>query len=178
LLKRLTAQLGLPFVGDIKTVTARVVSGPVSNFDNIVVLGKGRADGISSGMPVVTRGGLVGVVSNVSDHRAIVTLVTDPGFRVGVRLSRTDQIGVARGQGRGRPLIIDSGVDANVKIRRNELVTTSGLNDSLFPPDVPVGKVLSSAVSEGDLDQRVVVQPVADVDALTFVDVMLWKPKN
>ena len=54
----------------------------------------------------------------------------------------------------------------------------SGLSDSLFPPDIPVGKVLSSVVSEGDLDQRVLVDPVADVDALTFVDVMLWEPKN
>src|SRR4051812_1542347 len=100
--RRLAALLGVDFVGDVPTVGARVVSAPVSNFEQTIELDKGRDDGLAKGMPVVDGAGLVGRVVAVSGKRSVVRLVTDPASAVGVRLLTSGDVGVAEGNGAGR----------------------------------------------------------------------------
>ena len=97
--QELLAQAKLPFVGDLQTVRARVTSGAVANFDDTIEIGKGSNDGIKKDMPVVTGTGLVGSVVQVSDTHAVVRLVTDTSFQVGVNALGSAFNGVARGQG-------------------------------------------------------------------------------
>lgn len=177
-LQDLYDELEIDYVGDIPTEVANVVYGPVNNFDHVIEIDKGSADGIEVGQPVISGAGLVGVIEQVSQNRAVVTLVTDPGFRVGVRLSTSGDLGVAQGQGRGRPLIVFSGIDPGLDIPEDELVTTSGLERTRYPQHVPVGTVTSSVIAEGDLDQDLFVEPLADLDGLAFVNVMLWEPEE
>jgi rod shape-determining protein MreC len=152
------------------------VAGPPGNFEQTVEIDKGTEDGIKVGMPVVSAAGLVGKIVDVSDQRSIVGLISDPGFRVGVRLVDSQDVGVARGQGTGQPLIVDTGIDSKLDVKEGEVITTSGLERTLFPPDVPVGKVLSKQTSPGELEQDLFVQPLADLDGLSYVNVMLWEP--
>lgn len=175
-LEELYAELEIDYVRDIPTEVATVVYEPVSNFDHTIEIDKGRADGLAQGMPVISKAGLVGVVERVGETRSVVTLVTDPGFRVAIRLSEVGDNGVARGQGRGRPLVVFAGIDAGIDVPEGELATTSGLERTRFPRDVPVGEVTSTVTSEGELDQELYLEPVADLDALSFVNVMLWEP--
>ena len=51
--KDLHAQLGLDFVGDIKTVTAQVVGGATSSFQLTITIDRGMSAGVVRGMPVV-----------------------------------------------------------------------------------------------------------------------------
>jgi rod shape-determining protein MreC len=176
-LEALYDELDLDYVGDIETVVATVVSGPVSNFEHSIEIDKGRDDGVREGMAVVTSAGLVGTVEEVADQRSLVRLVSDPGFRVGIRLSDPDDIGVARGQGRDQDLLVFEGIDVALEVPEGTLVTTSGLAGTLFPPSVPIGTVRASVTSAGELDQDLFVEPLADLDKLSFVNVMLWVPE-
>jgi cell shape-determining protein MreC len=54
-------------------------------------------------------------------------------------------------------------------------VVTSGLQDSVFPPDIPVGRVRASKVQAGALSQDVTIDPVVDFTRIEFVKVLLWK---
>lgn len=179
-LERLQDELDLDYIGDIEPLLAPVVGGGTSNFDHVIEIDRGSSDGVQVGMPVVSRAGLVGSVETVSDSRAVVRLISDPAFRVGVRLSETEpeQIGVARGQGRGRPLIVFQGVDADAEVEEGMQVLTSGLERSLFPGRIPIGTVTSTATSPGELDQDLLVEPLASLDSLTFVNVLLWVPEE
>jgi rod shape-determining protein MreC len=176
-LQRLYDELGIDYVGDIDTVVATVAVGPVGNVDNTIEIDKGSDAGLAVDMPVVSSTGLVGTVSQVSKTRAVVTLVTDVGFNVGVRLSETGDVGVARGQGRGRPMVIYEGIETDLEVQDGELVTTSGQDRALFPASVPIGTVAGAATPAGDLDQDLFVETLADLDSLTFVNVMLWVPE-
>jgi rod shape-determining protein MreC len=177
-LQRLFDELDIDYVGDIDTKLARVTFGPANNFDNTVEIDKGSEAGIQVDMPVVSSAGLVGRIAEVTDKRAVVQLMTDPSFHVGVRLNDTQDVGVARGQGRGRPLIIDVGIDSDVEVPNGELVITSGNERALFPPNVPVGQVSSSQKASGALEQDLTVAPLAPLDSLSFVSVMLWVPSD
>jgi len=172
-LKSLTELQHLPFVGDIASVTARVVATSPSNFELTVVLDKGTSAGIRRNMPVVAEEGLVGRVVQASGRRAVVLLLTDPSFNVGVRLSRSGDVGVAKGDGSGHAMPVDL-VDPSTKVGRREVVVTSGLQQSVFPPGIPVGVVRGAHLRAGALQRDVTINPVVDVHRLTFVKVLQW----
>ena len=167
----------LEFVGNIPTVAARVVSS-VSNFDQTLQIDRGRNHGVAKGMPVVTGAGLVGRVVAVSNTRSTVLLLTDPQSNVGIRLTKSQEVGIATGRGRGRAL--SAGLiapDAGISV--GEVVVTSGLQNSVFPPSIPVGKVRTAPEPRaGDFERDITISPEVDVRKLTFVKVLQWSPQQ
>jgi rod shape-determining protein MreC len=161
---------------------AEVITGPASNFDRTITINKGANAGVRRGMPVVTAAGLVGRVVEVSLNRSSVQLMTDPGFRLGVKHVFSGDVGVAVGRGEGKPLHVDTGLDVDSEIGGGDFFLTSGIEGSLFPPNVIVGKAVAEGSDSGGdqtgnpLEQQVDIAPAADLDHLTFVAVMLWNP--
>jgi rod shape-determining protein MreC len=170
-------QLDLTYVGDIPKVRSRIVSTAASNFELTVEIDRGTSNGVAKGMPVVSGAGLVGRVVEVSHHRATVLLLTDPTFSVGVRLSASQDVGVASGKGVRSPLDVDL-ISRDTKVSKDEVVVTSGLQQSVFPPGIPVGKVLDAHTPPGALQQIVTIDPVVDLQRLEFVTVLQWSPKS
>lgn len=168
-------QLDLNYVEDIPRVDARVVAASPSNFSFIVEIDKGTADGVAAGMPVVTGSGLVGRVAETSRRRAVVQLLTDKKFSVGVRLPSGD-FGVANGQGHQRSLAVDL-IDPATPVAKEEVAVTSGLQQSQFPPGIPVGTVQRAEVKPNALQQDIAVKPVVDLKRLSFLTVLQWSPR-
>jgi rod shape-determining protein MreC len=177
-LQELLAQENLSWVGDVPTVTARVLSGAPSNFEHTIEIDRGADDGIRVDMPVITGAGLVGRVVQASPGRSVILLATDPSFKVGVRIAPSQETGLATGTGTGRPLVVDFGIPKETHIREGDAVTTSGLGGnlpSLFPQDLPVGRVASVTDAPSGLEQRLEVELAADVEHVSFVKVLLWE---
>lgn len=187
--------LRLPTYEGITSTHAEVVSGGSSNFDRTIQINKGANAGIRRGMPVITAAGLVGRVVEVSLNSAHVQLVTDPEFRVGVKHVISSDIGVAEGRGPDLPLRVAVGLDAATEIHTGDYFTTSGVEHSLFPPGIPVGRATeavaaaqpaadgeatttttSTTTPSRSIEQTIDLVPAADVDHLRFVSVMLWTP--
>jgi rod shape-determining protein MreC len=171
----LSTSLDLPFARDIPKVTARVLSGPRSNFSHAIEIDKGSDDGLAVGMPVAAGGGLVGRITQVTGGGAQVELITDPEFRVGVRLATTGALGTARGQGRDEPLRVDSSLNPRTEVAADTGVVTSGVDRSAFPPGIPVGRVTETRQGSGGLALELVVEPLVDADQLSFVTVLQWQ---
>ncbi|HEX2040940.1 MAG TPA: rod shape-determining protein MreC [Acidimicrobiales bacterium] len=176
-LKALLDQQELDFVGDVPTVAARVVSTSPDNFRLAVEIDRGTDAGVAEDMPVVTGAGLVGRVASVSRTRATVLLLTDRESSVGVRLTTSGDVGVATGRGQRTPLRVDL-IDAATTVVPGEVVVTSGLQQSVFPPGIPVGKVRTARTAPGALQQDVDIDPVVDLRRLTFVKVLQWSPRS
>ncbi len=181
----LVSQVDIAWVGALSTATARVVQQPASSFSHVIGIDKGTGAGIRVGMPVVvgdgdSLGGLVGRVVDVGEGQASVQLVTDPDFRVGVRLVTSQRFGTASGQGAGRDLRSHTGIEPSGRdsdLPSLEILTTSGIDDrSSFPASIPVGKVTRTRPANGGLTLEVFAEPLADLDQLSFVSVVLTTP--
>ena len=81
------------------------------------------------------------------------------------------------GVGPGKPLKIDWLKGGGV-VRVNDLVITAGDDQSLFPGCIPVGKVGSVTPRVGSSLVDVSIEPVADLDRLSFVTVLLYDPST
>ena len=85
--QELKSEFGLPTLSEIDRVKAEVISGPPSNFDQTITINQGSRKGVAVGMPVITSGGLVGRIEQVTDRQSVVRLLSDPESTVGVRFA-------------------------------------------------------------------------------------------
>lgn len=171
LLERLQNEIGIDSTG-YRTVIVRILGTPPGNFStHTIEVDKGSDDGLQEGMPVVTAAGLVGHLAAVDRSRSMVRLATHPEFRVGVRLVGSQDEGLARGGGRTGFIIVDAGVGTDTRVEAGEVVVTSG-GRSLFPADIPVGRVLDPD-TDAEFERAVVVEPSASLDNLSFLNVLL-----
>ena len=154
----------------LQSVEARVNGGALNNFDETIEINRGSSSGVTMDAPVVTGAGLVGRVSSLTSGTATVELVTDPSSSVGVRLSTSGDVGVARGRHRREPLEIGL-IDLDTKVAKNEVLVTSGLDRSRFPAGIPVARVRS--VRAGTIQQEVTATPIVDLEHVSFVKVLI-----
>jgi rod shape-determining protein MreC len=163
----------LPVTADIPGVDAQVIAGSPGNFESTIALDRGSDVGILTGMPVVTGDGLIGRVVQSSRKRATVLLLTDPKSGVAVRFEKSGGQVVANGRA-GSNLLQLASVDPDFKVKQNELVFTT--SSSRFPPNIPVGKVVSVKSAPGALGQTILVQPLADIGRASVVRVLKYQP--
>jgi rod shape-determining protein MreC len=167
----------LPFVGSIRTVAVKVIDQGSSNFENTVTIDKGTSRGLVVGQPVVANSGLVGTVIRTSSKSAVVDLITDPSFVVGVQLP-AGNIGTAQGVGRNQPLKVTVISTANPqgppKVEVGDPILTSGLNLEKFPANIPVGKVTNSFLPAGSTEPVITLAPLVALNRLDYLEVMLW----
>jgi rod shape-determining protein MreC len=177
-LEALKKQLDLPYIGEIPTVRASVTSGSLSNFDNTVTIDKGSGAGIDKGMPVVTGAGLVGVIaSKPSDGRAVVKLISDRSFQVGVSIPNKQGRGIVAGQG-DEYRVKASQFDLSATIAENDVLETSGAQRSTFPRGIPVGTVTSVSTDEATQQKTADVRLLANLTDLTYVTILRYTPKQ
>src|SRR5207237_1007035 len=67
-------------------------------------------------------------------------------------------------------------VEPNNDIHPGDDIVTSGLQQSEYPPGLPVGKVRSAKRDQGGLSQDVTVRPLVNLRRLSFVRVLQWAP--
>lgn len=166
--------LDIQFADEVDAVAARVVLFAPGNFEWTVTIDRGTRHGVEEEMPVVSGEGLVGRVIEVSDSRAKVLLLTDPRMSVGIRLAGSGETGVTKGLAGKDVLQVDL-IDPSTQVDEQELAVTSGLQQARFPPGIPVGTVASVSTRRGALQKDLRVAPLADLDRIEFVEVLLWK---
>jgi len=97
-----------------------------------------------------------------------------PSTTTTTAVTRVDtELGRVRGRGRGNPLEVDQ-VDAEACLSLGDAVVTAGVTESLFPRDIPIGRVSTLERRPGSLDLLVRVKPVVDLQKLSIVQVLLY----
>ena len=165
----------LTFTSGIPTVTAQMTSLDESNFASTIQISKGRNQGVGLGMPVVGAGGLVGQVVATTRNSATVRLITDGRTHIGASFGTATNslIGVVNGVAANKPLSV-SYVAPHSIIPKGTIVYTNGLQGAQFPRGLPIGKVLSATTPTNAVQMSISLSPMANLDQLGFVDVLLW----
>jgi rod shape-determining protein MreC len=161
-------------------VTAEVLSNPVSQFDQTIVIAAGRSRGIRVYDAVVTQDGLVGEVTKVLRNTALVTLLTDKESNVTARDDRTGAIGVVRHSQGPEDLLFLDRVGKDKTINKGDVVLTAGKQSghrlsSFYPRNIPIGQVTKVGQTDVDPFQDIQVMPYVDLSSLQYVLVLASK---
>jgi rod shape-determining protein MreC len=126
-------------------------------------------------MTVISENGLVGVVKDVTINSAIVLLMSDPTFKIGVRVARSQSIGVLMGEGTGSYTIELLDPSGSLKVG-DSLISIGSDNNRPYIPGVPVGVVTKVDHTTTSLTQRATVNSYSNLNDLGVVSVVLVAP--
>nr|WP_206688499.1 rod shape-determining protein MreC [Cyanobacterium stanieri] len=150
------------------TVTARIIGRSPDSWWQIVTIDAGANQGITENNPVIAIGGLVGRITQVTPNTSRVLLISDYNSRVGATLNRTGYQGFIKGQ--STQIGIMEFYDKVTDVQEGDFITTSNLS-TLFPPDIPIGKVVSINLNRSPAPEAQ-VEFTAPIDFLNWVMVM------
>jgi rod shape-determining protein MreC len=151
--QRLEELLGFTSAKKVKGVTAPVIGRSSDHWWQQVTLGRGSRDGIEVGSIVLSPGGLVGRVDNVSPNTSRVLLLSDPGSGVGVTVSRSRSMGLMRGKSANRAVM--EFYEKVPDVRRDDVVSTSSLSGR-FPAGIPIGRIESVNLDKSPAPEAVI----------------------
>ncbi|HEV8121089.1 MAG TPA: rod shape-determining protein MreC [Candidatus Polarisedimenticolia bacterium] len=172
--KRLRDLLDLRDTTTPRAVAARVVARGGAGSARVLVLDRGRNDGLSRDQAVVTPRGAVGRVIEAAPGLAKVLSLLDPNSGVAALVQRTRVQGVLVGEGEETCRLEFVGENAPVEV--GDVVVTSGL-DEIFPKGVMLGVVSEVGEAQG-LTRYVQVRPEVDVRRLEEVLVLAGAPRS
>ncbi len=166
--ERRLEQEGAPLPGVVGAVPVLLVESRAGIYSALV--GSGASDGVQPGTPLAVPAGLVGRVVAVGRSVSRAQLLLDASAAAGARITRTGELGVVRGDGRGAMTL--NNIATTSSVARGDIVESAGI-DGIYPRGVPIGIVES--VSRGSkMFLQIRVTPSADFARLT--DVLLLEP--
>ncbi len=134
------------------------------------LLGTGAADGAVPGTPLAVPAGLVGRIVSVGHGVSRAQLLLDASAAAGARITRTGELGVVRGDGRGA--LILNNIATTSSVAKGDLIESAGI-DGIYPRGVPIG-IVESVARGSKMFLQIRVTPSADFARLT--DVLLLEP--
>lgn len=149
---------------------ARVIGYDPTNLSSIVVINKGKKQGIDKDFAVIVNGGLVGRIVEVGRETSRVLLINDINSGVAALTGRSRQMCLVSGT-LSRGLRLDYlSPDADIQI--NDSVITSGLS-GLYPKGILIGKVKDIQQDKSSGEIFVLVEPGAELAKLEEVLVVI-----
>jgi rod shape-determining protein MreC len=152
-----------------RSVAASVVTSNLNGKTRMLVVDRGRRQGVRVDLPAVAWGGAVGRVVAAGAHQAKIRLVTDASSGVAGVVQRSRAQGIVLG---GAEAALDLlYVPRYSDVMHGDRVVTSGL-DGIFPRGFGIGRV-SSITEEPDGAQTIHLEPELDYASLEEVLILL-----
>lgn len=153
-----------------KVVAARVIGRSADNWSSLVIIDKGKHEGIREGFVAINYLGLVGRVSYASDFTSKITLINDLNLGISAIVQRSRQEGLISGT-LGNFLIMRY-LPKDADIKATDLIISSGLTER-YPKGLIIGSVVSVGEEFGGLSHYAMVKPAVNLSNLEEVLVII-----
>jgi len=159
-------------------IAAQVLDNTVSLRNNYIVLNRGSLQGVKPDMGVITPGGIVGIVREVSDNFCVVMSLLHKDSKISASVKRDGTFGQLSWNYLDYREGEMTDLPTHSKIAIGDTLVTSGLGDA-FPAGIPVGTVLAFERRGGDKTYTVRVRFTTDFRKLHHVYIVrdLMRPE-
>jgi rod shape-determining protein MreC len=121
--------------------TAHVVFNTTHKLNNYIIIDKGKKEGVTYDMAVLSPNGVVGVVSDVSENFSTVISLLNPNSRVNARIIPINQIGTVVWIDADPTVAQVIDIPQHLMVAVGDSVVTSG-HSSVYPKDILIGTVI------------------------------------
>lgn len=160
--RQLRNLLALPQRNEPATQTTEIVYAERDVFKRKVIIDKGSNASVLAGQVVIDHIGIVGQVTRVYPWLSEVTLITEKDHAVPVMVLRNGLRTIVFGAGDTSQLSLRY-MPVSSDIQHDDLLVTSGI-DGIYPPGIPVAKVVKIERDPAYPFARITCLPVAGVD--------------
>ena len=159
-------------------VPAEIISVNPNNWNQTVVINKGKNFQLSKNMAVITPQGVVGRIGEVRGNTAEVILMTDPrdGNFIGGVVSRTGNMVIVTGGGqyRGESSVKPAVESYFINIKIGDLIVTSETSE-IYPRGIPIGRISHINKMTNHLVSKASLRPAVNLGLLQTVFVIKVK---
>jgi len=139
--RRIREQIASPGRDGLREIPAAMAGVPFNLFRSEYVINRGAQDGVTVGAPVVAYGSvLVGFVSELSEHTALVRLLYHPAVSIPVSVQAGDVSGEGLAHGVAHTSVEVTTIPQDVPAAAGHTVVTVG-DAPLLPPGLVVGRI-------------------------------------
>lgn len=147
---------------------AHVIFKTTDQAFNYLIIDKGSEDGISRDMAVTCPQGVVGVVSDVSEHFSSIIPILHPDLRISATVSPINQVGTVVWEGNNPQVAYLENIPQHLEINIGDSVLTSGFSN-IFPKGLLIGTVKEVATGKNASFLTIKVKLAADFNRLNTV---------
>ncbi|MBC7914619.1 MAG: rod shape-determining protein MreC [Pyrinomonadaceae bacterium] len=154
-------------------IVAQVVNNSIHQKNNTITIDRGLKHGIKSGMGVISSSGIVGIVSDVSEHFATIKSLLHQDIKISSRILENQAFGsLVWGQESFDPQVaVLKDIPNHVEAKKGFKIVTSGYS-SLFPADIAIGQILNTRKKSGEVSSDIKVKLSTDFSRLAYVYVI------
>ncbi|MCH3959178.1 MAG: rod shape-determining protein MreC [Selenomonas sp.] len=154
-------------------VAARVIGRESATWSRMIVINRGKKDGVDVDMAVVTEKGLVGHVIETGWNSSKVQLIMDPRSSVGTLVQRAESrvAGIVQGDMDNPTMPQMVNIPKNADVVEGDVIVTSGFGGR-YPKGLVVGLISSLQNDEGGLLKIGLIEPAVDFQKLEDVMVI------
>ena len=166
---------GLPIRNEFTTQLVEVIYAERDVFSRKVLINKGADADVRLGQVVMDDNGIVGQITRVYPWLSEVTLVTEKDHAVPVQVLRNGLRAIVFGAGDTSQLSLRY-MPNSADIQNDDVLVTSGI-DGIYPPGIPVARVIKVEHDAAYPFARVVCLPLAGVDKHRHLLILSSLPK-
>ncbi len=158
---------------DYDVIMADVIAVSPNNWDEVYVIDKGKENGITPNMPVITTDGLVGYVSEVGEKSSKIISILDASSSFSAIASETREQVIVKGD-----LILKE--ENKVKIseipfktiyKSGDTFETSGIG-GIYPKGLKIGKTIEFINKENPLENEAILETYVNFNKLERVAII------
>ena len=120
--------------------SADVIKNSIFKPNNIITLNKGKKDGITEDMAVISDDGIVGIVANVSKNYCSVVSLLNNKIHISAKIKRTNYFGSLKWDKDNYRFSTLYDIPDHTSLYKGDKIVTSGFS-LIFPKDILIGTV-------------------------------------
>jgi len=154
-----------------KQTIVKVINNSASPTKKVIVIDKGKKDGIYMGQNVIGTKGLVGQIIETNFLSSKVILITEPTHDVPGQINRTGEKLIVSGSRENGKLVVNY-ANTNSDIKKGDVISTSGIGNR-FKPKIPIGEITEVS---NDLDmefKKVEIDPFENPENMPEL-ILIW----
>ena len=147
---------------------ANVMNHNFTSSPNSILIDVGK-NKVNNNQAVIDMNGLLGKTISIGEKASKVQIITDKNFAVSVKVGNKMEKAIFKPDYGNRGFL--EGVVKSVKLNEHDIIYSSGLGE-IYPPDIPVCKILEISNDDDKPYQNVIVEILADLTNLNYVFVI------
>lgn len=162
---------------DLSFLSAKVVDKTLYHFQNHIIVDKGKNDGVTPDMGVISSQGVVGIVDRVSDNYAVVIPVINTKQQISAKIEKSGHLGSITWNGKSIRRASLNEIPTHVEVEKGDRIVTSGYS-IIFPPGELIGHVSDIQQANNGWAWNIDVDLAVDFHSIEYVTIVMYNNKQ
>ena len=157
--------------------SARVIVNSINKNKNIIIIDRGKLEGVNLEMGVISSEGAVGIVKNVTNNYALIISLLNTDLKLNAILQNSSTIGSISWDGINPKILKLNDIPLSSSLKIGDTVVTGGMS-FYFPKGILIGKIVNYNINSLEGYYEIDVESFNDFSSLSNLYILNIEDNN